>query len=251
MTACVTGATSGIGLAIARKFAQQGYDLIITGRRKDRLDSLKQELESTHRISIHTLVFDVRNSNDTFDAFSSLPDSFQQIDILINNAGLAAGLNPIQSGNLEDWEQMIDTNIKGLLYVTKAVLPNMVNRNAGHIINIGSTAGKETYPGGNVYSASKHGVDALSRSMRIDLLPHHIKVTNIAPGLVETEFSLVRFKWDEEKAKNVYAGFDPLTGEDIADCVWFAASRPAHVNIGDMLILPSAQANSTTVNRKP
>ena len=250
MVACVTGATAGIGLATAHKLAQEGYDLIITGRRQERLNELKQQLEKSYGIEVYAACFDVRNAEETQQAIHAIPESLQSIDVLVNNAGLAAGLNPVQSGDLEDWDQMIDTNVKGLLYVTKAILPTMIERNAGHIVNIGSIAGKEVYANGNVYCASKHAVDALSRSMRIDLLPHHIKVTNIAPGLVETEFSLVRFKWDEDRAKNVYTGIDALTGEDIADCVWFAVSRPAHVTIGDLLILPAAQANSTTVNRE-
>jgi len=249
MVACVTGATAGIGLATANKLAQEGYDLVITGRRQERLNELKQQLEKSYGIEVYAACFDVRNAEETQQAIHAIPESLQSIDVLVNNAGLAAGINPVQSGNLEDWDQMIDTNVKGLLYVTKAILPTMIERNAGHIVNIGSIAGKEVYANGNVYCASKHAVDALSRSMRIDLLPHHIKVTNIAPGLVETEFSLVRFKWDEDRAKNVYTGIDALTGEDIADCVWFAISRPAHVTIGDLLILPAAQANSTTVNR--
>ena len=249
MVVCVTGATAGIGLATAKKLAKEGYHLVITGRRQERLNELKQQLEEGFGIEVCAACFDVRNAEETQEAIDNLPETFKAIDVLVNNAGLAAGLNPIQTGDLTDWDQMIDTNVKGLLYVTKAILPQMIKRKVGHIVNIGSIAGKEVYANGNVYCASKHAVDALSRSMRIDLLPHHIKVTNIAPGLVETEFSLVRFKWDEDRAKNVYSGFDPLTGEDIADCVWFTISRPAHVTIGDLLILPAAQANSTTVNR--
>jgi NADP-dependent 3-hydroxy acid dehydrogenase YdfG len=246
--ALITGATAGIGEATARLFAQKGWNLVLTGRPKDRLDSLREELLKINTIEIETLCFDVRDCNASEEALNTI--AHMQIDVLINNAGLAAGKDPIQNGSLDHWERMIDTNIKGLLYVTKLLAPQMIQRKEGHIVNIGSLAGKEVYANGNVYCATKHAVDALSRAMRIDLNEHSIKVTNIAPGLVETEFSIVRFDGDETKAAATYNGFDPLKAEDIADCIWFAASRPAHVTIGDMLILPTAQANSTTVNKK-
>jgi NADP-dependent 3-hydroxy acid dehydrogenase YdfG len=250
MIACITGATAGIGEATAIQLAKLNYDLIITGRRQDRLDKLANSLKSSHGISVHTLCFDIRNADETQKAISSLPEAFSNIDVLVNNAGLAAGLDPIQTGNLDHWDRMIDTNVKGLLYITRSIVPGMIERKAGHIVNIGSIAGKEVYANGNVYCASKHAVDALSRGMRLDLVQHGIKVTNIAPGLVETEFSLVRFEQDADKAKNVYKGMSPLTGADIADCVAFAITRPAHVVIGDLLVLPAAQGNSTTVIRK-
>lgn len=247
--ALITGATAGIGEACAHQYAQNNYDLILTGRRQEKLNQLKSELEK-HEIEVITLCFDVQSHASTLDALNSLPESWKAIDILINNAGLAAGLDPIHQGNLEHWERMIDTNVKGLLYVSRIVLPWMTERKKGHVVNIGSIAGKEVYANGNVYCASKHAVDALSKAMRLDLLPYGIKVTNIAPGLVETEFSMVRFDWDKEKAHQVYKGIDPLKAEDIADCAWFATSRPEHVVIGDMLVLPSAQGNSTTVRRE-
>ena len=247
-TALVTGATSGIGKACAQILAKKNFNLIITGRRDERLQSLKAELEQEHTCSVQTLCFDVRNREETIAVLNSLTS--QKIDILINNAGLAVGVSPINDGNFEDWDRMIDTNVKGLLNVSKCIIPQMVNQKSGHIINIGSIAGKEVYPNGNIYCASKHAVDAISQGMRIDLLPHHIKVTNIAPGLVETEFSNIRFYGDQEKADNVYIGLDPLTGNDIADAIWFCISRPPHVNIADMLILPTAQASATQVVRK-
>lgn len=250
MIACITGATAGIGEATAIQLAELNYDLILTGRRQDRLDKLANSLKVNHGINVHTLCFDIRNADETEKAISSLPEAFRSIDVLVNNAGLAAGLDPIQTGNLDHWDRMIDTNVKGLLYITRAIVPGMIERKAGHVVNIGSIAGKEVYANGNVYCASKHAVDALSRGMRLDLVQYGIKVTNIAPGLVETEFSLVRFEQDADKAKNVYKGMSPLTGADIADCVAFAITRPAHVVIGDLLVLPAAQGNSTTVIRK-
>lgn len=245
----ITGATSGIGEAAARIFAANKYNLIITGRRQERLEKLAEELRKQN-IEVLTLCFDVRKSSEVEKSISSLQGNWKNIDVLINNAGLASGLGPIQNGELDDWEKMIDTNIKGLLYVTRAVTPLMIARNIGHIINIASLAGKDVYPNGNVYCATKHAVDALSRSMRIDLLPHGIKVTNIAPGLVETEFSVVRFHGDKERADNVYKGFQPLTAEDIADAIWYAASRPAHFCVNDMVLTPLAQANAYVVNKK-
>ncbi len=250
MIALITGATAGIGKATAEKLADLNYNLILTGRRQGRLNQLAEALKQDYSIKVHTLCFDIRNADETQNAVNSIPDDFKNIDLLVNNAGLAAGLDPIQQGQLHDWDRMIDTNVKGLLYITRAIVPLMVERQAGHIVNIGSIAGKEVYANGNVYCASKHAVDALSRGMRLDLVQHGIKVTNIAPGLVETEFSLVRFEQDTEKATNVYKGISPLTGEDIADCVAFALTRPAHVVIGDLLVLPAAQGNSTTVIRK-
>ena len=247
-TVLITGATSGIGEAAARIFAANDYNLIITGRRKDRLEKLAGELRK-QEAEVFTLCFDVRKNSEVEKNISSLQGDWKNIDVLLNNAGLASGLGPIQNGQLEDWEKMIDTNIKGLLYVTRAITPLMIARNQGHIINIASVAGKEVYPNGNVYCATKHAVDALSRSMRIDLLPHGIKVTNIAPGLVETEFSIVRFHGDKERADNVYKGYQPLTAADIADAIWYAASRPAHFCVNDMVLTPLAQANAYVLKK--
>jgi len=249
-TALITGATSGIGLAISEKLASEGYKLIITGRRTEKLDALKLKLESEYSLDIHTLNFDIRNKQEVDNAIDSLPAEFATIDILVNNAGLAAGLSTIDTGNIDDWEQMIDTNIKGLLYITRKVSPAMVIRKSGHIINIGSTAGKEVYLNGNVYCGTKHAVNAISQSMRIDMLPHGIKVTQIKPGLVDTEFSLVRFKGDTEKAKTPYQDIVPLYGPDIAEAVSFVLSRPASVNINDIEITCTAQANSFYVHRE-
>ena len=214
------------------------------------MDELSDNLKQKHHINVLTLNFDVRERNKVKHFLDGLPQEWKDIDVLINNAGLAAGIDPIQKGNIDDWDRMIDTNVKGLLYVSRSVIPWMVDRSKGHIVNIASIAGKEVYPNGNVYCASKYAVDALSKGMRIDLVNYGIKVTNIAPGLVETEFSEVRLHGDLEAAKNVYKGFEPLKAEDIADTVWFAVSRPAHVQIGDVLILPSAQASSTIVKRE-
>ncbi|MDA9303987.1 SDR family NAD(P)-dependent oxidoreductase [Flavobacteriales bacterium] len=245
-TALITGATSGIGMATAKLFAAKGYKLILCGRRTERLNELKNELNT----EVHTLTFDVRNREDVFKALESIPNEFQDIDILLNNAGNAHGLSSIQNGNLDDWDAMMDGNVKGLLYVTKAILPNMIARNSGFIVNIGSVAAKEVYPNGNVYCASKHAVDALSKSMRVDLAGHNIRVTAIHPGAVETEFSEVRFKGDTEKADNVYKGFDALQAQDIAEIIEFITSRPSHVNIEDLVVYPTAQANTTTLTRK-
>lgn len=250
MIALVTGATSGIGKSSAKIFAKNNYNLIITGRRQERLDELKKELESNHNIKVLTLCFDIRKQNEVEKAITSLPEEYKAIDVLVNNAGLAAGLAPIQDGNIDHWERMIDTNIKGLLYMTKAVSKLMIARNKGHIINVGSIAGKEAYANGNVYCGTKHAVDALNKGMRIDLLPYNIKVSAINPGMVETEFSIVRFDGDTERAKKVYEGLQPLMPDDIAETIYWMASRPAHVNINDVIIMPTAQANSTTVNRK-
>lgn len=248
--AFITGATAGIGKASAELFAKNGYNIIITGRRKERLDEFSQYLKSTYKIDVLALNFDVRNLNEVETVVSSIPDNWKNINVLLNNAGLAAGLSTIQDGNINDWERMIDTNIKGLLYMTRNIAPVMVKNGYGHIINIGSIAGKEVYANGNVYCATKHAVDALSKGMRIDLLSHNIKVTAINPGMVETEFSIVRFNGDEERAKNVYKGLQPLLPEDIAETVYWVATRPAHVNINDIVIMPTVQANSTTTLRK-
>lgn len=242
----ITGATAGIGQACAYKFAEQKHDLIITGRRKQRLIELSNVIKKKYSVQVMTLAFDIRNKNEVDAAVAKIPSDWK-VEILINNAGLAAGLSPIQDGSVDDWEQMIDTNIKGLLYISKAIVPKMIENRKGHIINIGSIAGKEVYPKGNVYCASKHAVDALTKGMRIDLLPHGIKVSQVAPGLVETEFSLVRFKWNKEIAEKVYRGYQPLKGEDIADAAYYIASLPTHVNINDLIIMPTAQANATTV----
>ena len=245
----ITGATAGFGWATAEIFAKNGYDVIITGRRKDRLTALERELEQ-YNIKVLALNFDVRNSNEVNSVIASIPDEWKKIDILVNNAGLAVGLEKIDSGIPDDWNRMIDTNIKGLLYVTREVAPLMVARGKGHIFNIGSIAGKAAYEGGNVYCATKSAVDSLTRSMRIDLLKHNIRVTQIAPGMAETEFSIVRFKGDEEKAKGVYKGVDPLTADDIAEAIWFCASRPGHVCINDLVITPTQQADVFFTNRR-
>lgn len=246
-TALITGATSGIGKATAHEFAKHGIRLILCGRRQGRLDTIKQALSK--QTDVITLNFDVRDKAEVFNAIESLPNAFKQIDILINNAGNAHGLDSIQDGNLDDWDAMMDINVKGLLYVSKAVISQMTERNAGHIINIGSSAGKEVYPKGNVYCASKHAVIAITDGMRIDLNPFNIKVTAINPGLVETEFSQVRFKGDAI-ADNVYEGYKALQPEDIAEIIVFAITRPSHVNIADLLVFPTAQANSVTVKKE-
>lgn len=245
--ALITGATSGIGEATARLLAKNNFDLVLCGRRQQRLDALAKELASQTRVT--TLTFDVRDRAAVSKAWASLPAEWKKVDVLVNNAGNAHGLDPIQSGNVDDWDAMMDINVKGLLYITREVLPGMVERTAGHVINIGSIAGKEVYPNGNVYSASKFAVDALTRGMRIDLNAAGIKVTAIHPGMVETEFSLVRFKGDETRASNVYKGMKPLVADDIADLVLFAVTRPAHVVIADLLVLPTAQASATMVKR--
>jgi len=248
--ALITGATSGIGKATAELFAKNGYDLIITGRRTGRLEELCGHLEKQYKVKVVKLDFDIRKLSEVKKNISELPPAFKNIDVLVNNAGLASGLSTIQDGDIEDWEKMIDTNIKGLLYITKEVANLMIPLKKGHIINVGSVAGKEVYANGNVYCATKHAVDALNKAMRIDLLPHNIRVSGIHPGMVETEFSVVRFHGDEEKAKKVYLGLQPLTGADIADAIYWMATRPAHVNITDMVLTPTAQANATTTIRK-
>jgi 3-hydroxy acid dehydrogenase/malonic semialdehyde reductase len=246
----VTGATSGFGEATTRLFAENGWNLILTGRRNERLEQLKAELLTEHN-EIMTLSFDVRNEQAVEDAFATIPDEVRKrVVVLVNNAGLAVGRGPIQSGITDDWERMIDTNIKGLLYVSKAVIPWLRSNKSGHIVNLGSIAGKEVYPGGNVYCATKHAVDALSRAMRIDLVEDGIKVTNIAPGAAETEFSIVRFKGDETVAKSVYDGFDPLVAADIADAIYYVCTRPKHVTINDLVIMPTAQASATVLHKQ-
>ncbi|MBT8177871.1 MAG: SDR family NAD(P)-dependent oxidoreductase [Eudoraea sp.] len=247
-TVLITGATSGIGLATARAFANGHYRLVLCGRREERLKALKTELGK--QTELVTLNFDVRDKEKVFDAISSLPDPLSNVDILINNAGNAHGLDPIDSGSVEDWEAMIDINVKGLLYVSKAILPQMVSRKSGHIINIGSTAGKEVYPKGNVYCASKHAVDAINQGMRLDLNAYGIRVGAVNPGLVETEFSQVRFKGDTKRAETVYQGYQALKPEDIADIILFVVTRPYHVNIADLVVMPTAQASSTIVKKQ-
>jgi 3-hydroxy acid dehydrogenase / malonic semialdehyde reductase len=247
--ALVTGATSGIGRATARILAKNNYKIILCGRREDRLTELEKELSEFTKI--HILSFDVRDKKAVFESINSLPSDFSKIDVLINNAGNAHGLDSIQNGDLDDWDAMIDINVKGLLYVSKAIIPRMIEQKSGHIINIGSTAGKEVYQNGNVYCATKFAVDALNKGMRMDLNPHGIRVGAIHPGMVETEFSEVRFKGDSNRAATVYKGLKPLTPEDVADIIHFVVSRPYHVNIADLIVMPTAQASATVVNRTP
>lgn len=246
-TALITGASSGIGRATAIALAKAGFSLILCGRRQERLDELKNKLSTLGRM--HTLNFDIRDKDAVFKAIDSLPSDIKAIDVLINNAGNAHGLDPIEKGSLEDWDAMLDINVKGLLYVSKAILPGMLHRESGHIINVGSTAGKEVYPNGNVYCASKHAVDALNQAMRIDLNGKGIRVGAINPGMVETEFSKVRFKDDVDRAEKVYQGFQPLKPEDVADIITFMVTRPYHVNIADLTVMCTAQASSTIVNK--
>lgn len=247
-TALITGATSGIGKATAEIFAKNKINLILCGRRNDRLIQLKEELSKLTNVT--TLQFDVSKKKEVFKAINNLPETFQQIDILINNAGNAHGLSSIQEGSIDDWDAMLDINVKGLLYVSKAILPQMVERNNGFVVNIGSIAGKEVYSNGNVYCASKYAVNALNKAMRIDLNKHNIRVSAIHPGAVETEFSEVRFKGDKEKAKNVYKGFDALQAQDIAEIIYFVVSRPLHVNIEDLVVYPTAQASATILHKE-
>lgn len=248
-TALITGASSGIGMATARVFAKNGIKLILCGRREERLEALEKELSKITEVT--TLKFDVRNKKDVFSQIQSLPKEFSKIDILINNAGNAHGLSSIEDGDTDDWDAMMDINVKGLLYVTKAVLPVMLKNKQGQIINIGSTAGKEVYPNGNVYCASKHAVDALNQGMRMDLNGKGIRVGAINPGLVETEFSKVRFKGDNDRADKVYQGYTPLKPEDIANIIWFSVSLPSHVNIADLTVMCLDQASSTLLNKVP
>ena len=248
-TIFITGATAGFGKATALKFAANKDRVIITGRRKERLEALKAEIEKSYQTAVHILHFDVRDEKAVNDAVASLPETWRKIDVLVNNAGLASGLDPIQNGDTTDWNKMIDTNVKGLLYMSHAVIPSMIENGQGHIINIGSTAGKEVYPNGNVYCASKHAVDAITKGMRIDLLPHGIKVTQIAPGAADTEFSTVRFHGDKEKADNAYKGYQPMVAEDIAELIYYATSLPKHLCINDLVVTSLAQANSYMIHR--
>ena len=247
----ISGASSGFGYHTAHVFARNGWKLVLTGRRRDRLEALKEELNKLFGTEAHILDFDIRRNEEVEQSIRSLPEEIlQNIQILVNNAGLALGRSPIDSGSLEDWEQMIDTNVKGVLYLSRQVIPYLKMRRSGHIINISSIAGKEVYPDGNVYCATKHAVDALSKAMRMDLLPYGIKVTNIAPGTANTEFSLVRFKGQREIADAVYLGFDPLIAEDVAESIYFVCTRPAHVTINDLTIMPTAQASATVFYKK-
>ncbi len=245
-TVFITGATSGIGRATALLLADKGCRIIACGRREERLEELREQLGDR----VCTLTFDVRDREEVREAVASLRPPFDRVDVLINNAGNAHGLDPVQAGDPDDWDAMIDINVKGLLYVTKTLLPTLMESGQGHIINIGSTAAKEVYPGGNVYCASKHAVDALNAGLRIDLNGTGIRVGAIHPGLVETEFSLVRFKGDAPRASRVYQGYQPLKPEDIAEIVWFALSQPPHVNIADLVVMPTAQASSTIVHKQ-
>lgn len=248
--ALITGATAGIGKATAKKFAASEYDVIICGRRKDRLEELEKELKSQKKVEVLKLCFDVRNREEVNVVLENIDEKWKNIDVLVNNAGLALGLKPIHEGEIDDWEGMIDTNLKGLLYMSRTISRYMILRGTGHIINIGSIAGKEAYANGNVYCATKHAVEGLTKAMRLDLFTHGIKVSQVAPGAVETEFSVVRFKGDNQTASQVYNGYTPLAPEDIAESVYFVASQPKHVNINDLLIMPMAQANATTFDKE-
>ncbi|MFN3556012.1 MAG: SDR family oxidoreductase [Bacteroidales bacterium] len=245
----ITGASSGIGFSCAKAFAAAGFDLILNARRAERIEQLAGELAEQWGVECLPMVFDVRDREAVFNLLSKLEGKWRKIDVLVNNAGLALGLSDIQDGDLDDWDQMIDTNVKGLLYVSKAVMPLMIEQGQGQIINIGSIAGRETYPKGNVYCATKHAVDSLTKAMRMDLLPHGIRVSQVSPGAAQTEFSEVRFKGDTQRAEKVYEGFKPLTGDDIAHCVLFCATLPAHVTVNDMLVMPSAQASAGLIHR--
>lgn len=248
--ALITGATAGIGYETALLLARNNYDLILTGRRKDRLDALEKKLIESSGSKIIILNFDIRRKTETENALNSLPEEWKAVDLLINNAGLAAGVAPINSADVEDWENMIDTNVKGLLYTTRIVTSWMIERKSGHVINISSIAGKESYPNGSVYCGTKHAVSAISKAMRIELLPYGIKVSTIAPGAVDTEFSLIRFHGDQQKADQVYSGFTPLSAIDIAETILFIVSRPPHVNIDDLLIMPTSQGSARDIFRK-
>jgi len=247
--ALITGSTSGIGEAIAKLLGKNGFNLILTGRREERLIELKEKIKKESGVEVFILNFDVRFNDEVCKAINSLPDEWKRIDVLINNAGLASGLDSIQNGDLEDWDKMIDTNVKGLLYITRKIAPIMIEKKSGHIINIGSIAGKEVYPNGNVYCATKHAVDALTKAMRIDMLPYGIKVTQIAPGMVDTEFSTVRFHGDKDRADKVYDGLTPLYAEDIAEIALFVLTRPSNVCLNDIVVTPTAQATGSIVVR--
>lgn len=246
----ITGATSGIGLETAKLLAKENYHLIITGRRNERLEKVKKEIETSFNVDVFSLNFDIRKKNEVDQAFSQLPKSWRNIDVLINNAGLAAGLAPINNADINDWEQMIDTNVKGLLYISQLVSKGMIERKSGHIVNISSIAGRESYPNGSVYCGTKHAVEAIGKAMRVELLPAGIKVSTVSPGAVDTEFSLVRFKGDKEKADAVYNGFTPLYAKDIAETILFVISRPSHVNIDDILVMPTAQGSARDIFRR-
>jgi NADP-dependent 3-hydroxy acid dehydrogenase YdfG len=248
--ALITGATSGIGEATALLLAKNDYNIIVTGRRQEKLFLLKEKIESETGSKVLMLNYDIRNLSENEAAIQSIPAEWQKIDVLINNAGLAAGFTTVQEGVIDDWERMIDTNIKGLLYITRLISPKMIERGSGHIINVSSVAGKETYPLGNVYCATKHAVQSLTKAMRIDLLKHGIKVSSVCPGAVDTEFSVVRFNGDTDRAKQVYKGFTPLYAQDIAETILFMVTRPKHVNIDDVLIMPTDQAFSRDFNRR-
>jgi 3-hydroxy acid dehydrogenase / malonic semialdehyde reductase len=248
--ALITGATSGIGEATAALLAKHNYNIIVTGRRREKLFFIKEKIEAETGANVLTLNFDIRSLSENEIAVQSIPLEWQNIDVLINNAGLAAGFNSVQEGVIGDWERMIDTNIKGLLYITRLISPKMIERGSGHIINISSVAGKETYPLGNVYCATKHAVQSLTKALRIDLLKHGIKVSSVCPGAVDTEFSVVRFSGDKARAKQVYRGFTPLCAQDIAETILFMVTRPKHVNIDDVLIMPTDQAFSRDFNRR-
>jgi NADP-dependent 3-hydroxy acid dehydrogenase YdfG len=247
--ALITGSTSGIGKAVAERFAKAGYDLILTGRRNDRLETLKKQLQDVHHNRVLTLCFDVRSQAEVEKNLGNLPNDWKNIAVLVNNAGLAVGLTPVQDGIVDDWERMIDTNVKGLLYVSRTIARLMIQNGHGNIINIGSIAGKQVYPNGAAYCASKYAVDALSQGLRLDLVAHGIRVTQICPGAVETEFSVVRFKGDKVRADSIYKGFKPLTGDDVADTVFYCANLPKHVCINDLTIMPTAQASATVFNK--
>jgi 3-hydroxy acid dehydrogenase/malonic semialdehyde reductase len=246
----ITGATAGIGKATAELYAKNNWKIILTGRRSERLLALKKQLISEFSAEVITLNFDVRDKEAVGGAINSLPSAWKNIDVLLNNAGLAKGFSDIQDGSVEDWETMIDTNIKGLLYVSKAIMPLMIERKAGHIVNIGSIAGKEVYAKGNVYCSTKHAVEGITKALRMDLLPHKIKVSAVCPGAVDTEFSTVRFDGDKDRADTVYDGYQPLLANDIAEAIFFVTSRPFHVNINDLLIMPTAQANTSNLLRE-
>ncbi|RYY30072.1 MAG: SDR family NAD(P)-dependent oxidoreductase [Sphingobacteriaceae bacterium] len=247
--ALITGASSGIGEACAHVFAREGFKLILTGRQTDKLESLASALNIQYQTEVAVAAFDIRNKNEVQHNLETLPADWKKVDVLINNAGLSQGLEPINQGNPDDWDVMIDTNIKGLLYASKVVSNWMIANGGGHIINLGSIAGKEVYPNGNVYCATKHAVDALNKAMRMDLLRYGIKVSAINPGAVETNFSNIRFKGDTDRAKKVYEGFEPLVAADVAETIWFIVSRPPHVNINDLTIMPTSQANAVNFVR--
>jgi NADP-dependent 3-hydroxy acid dehydrogenase YdfG len=248
---CITGASSGIGAACAEVFAREGSALILSARRGERLENVARTIRERYRVKVHSMCLDVTRQRDVENVFASLPEEWQAIDILVNNAGLSRGLDKIQEGKIQDWEEMIDTNVKGLLYVSRAVLPGMVQRNRGHVVNIGSIAGRQLYPGGNVYCASKFAVRALNQGMKMDLLGTQVRVSSVDPGLVETEFSEVRFHGDKERAKKVYADMRPLNGDDVAEAILFCATRPPHGNLLEVVLVPTAQASVRDVHRTP